>query len=371
MKIAYTAPFSDGTGYSHAAIAAFEALHTTGVDIVALDVKLNTNKHELPDSLNKALLNSKDGVTHVIHHTVPEYFYWKNGVTNIGFFYCETSNFIASNWQFHCNLMERVVVSSQHNYQACLASDVEESKMRILPYSCEPSKYEEKTESLNLPLKNKYVFYTIGDFSVRKNIIDIIKAYYVAFTKKDNVVLVLKTFIGGKSPQEAVTLIGDAINKLRQNMRLHLTDNYPEVMIVPEIVDDRQIAALHAAGDCYISIERGNGWCIPLFDACCFGKSVITTDNGSHMDYINKYKGRGGDVQLIPSYEDLVLGMDDHPFTNLYTSRETWYRPDVLRLIEAMKLAYVMPQKSDNAGMEFAEIYSHSKIGPLWQNILT
>lgn len=367
MKIAYTAPFSDGTGYSHAAIAAFEALHTTGVDIVALDVKLNTNKHELPDSLNKALLNSKDGVTHVVHHTVPEYFYWKNGVTNIGFFYCETSNFIASNWQFHCNLMERVVVSSEHNRLACLASDVEESKMRILPYSCEPSQYEQKTESLNLPLTNKYVFYTIGDFSVRKNIIDIIKAYYVAFTKKDNVVLVLKTFIGGKSPQEAVTLIGDAINKLRQNMRLHLTDNYPEIMIVPEVIDDKQIAALHSAGDCYISIERGNGWCIPLFDACCFGKTIITTDKGSHIDYINQYDGN---KHIIASYNDLVLGMDDHPFVNLYTSRETWYRPDVLELIKSMKMAYGIGTQSKVPNLSFASLYSHSKVGPLWQNIL-
>ena len=54
-------------------------------------------------------------------------------------------------------------------------------------------------------------------------------------------------------------------------------------------VDDisgRTIDAIHALGDCFVSLTHGEGWGMASFDAAAAGKPVLITGWGGQVDYL-------------------------------------------------------------------------------------
>jgi hypothetical protein len=43
---------------------------------------------------------------------------------------------------------------------------------------------------------------------------------------------------------------------------------------------------LHAIGDCFVSVTRGEGWGLGPFDAATLGNPVIITGWGGHLDFL-------------------------------------------------------------------------------------
>src|SRR5262249_30271998 len=51
--------------------------------------------------------------------------------------------------------------------------------------------------------------------------------------------------------------------------------------------NERQLTAMHARGDCYVSLHKGEGWGYPLFEAACHGKPVVATAYSGPLDYLD------------------------------------------------------------------------------------
>ncbi|MGH8800225.1 MAG: glycosyltransferase, partial [Casimicrobiaceae bacterium] len=60
----------------------------------------------------------------------------------------------------------------------------------------------------------------------------------------------------------------------------------PIALVAAEDVSGRTIDTLHAVGDCYVSLTRGEGWGLGAYDAATLGKPVIITGWGGHLDYL-------------------------------------------------------------------------------------
>ena len=336
MKIVYQGVVLDGTGYSRFAVDTILAMDAAGVDVAVQPIKLATQTVQPPSRILELAKKDLSNPTHVIQHILPAYFSYHSDFINIGFFHMETTHFKPSNWQHYCNLMDHLFVSCQENVDASKASGVTKP-LKIIPKPVDVSLYKrELYNKYNFGINGRYAFYHIGDYSSKKNTTNLIKCYLESFSRDDNVVLVLKTYVEGVSAQESTRLITDDINKIKTSLRKYGTAKYPPIILITDYLSDEAMMAIHAQCDCFITLERGAAWCIPAHDAVCMGNWAITSGWGGQNQFIQS----GINGSLLEYKMVSVEGQTRCPYPYLFTCYEKWSEPDCEQLKSEMKTAY-------------------------------
>lgn len=391
MKICYIGVYRDGTGYSNQAVNNMLALESGGFDVVGRAIKLsNHSNHELAKKVEHLENKSTDNVDVVIQHILPHMFEYKNNIKNIGMFDWETTNFNRANWSQCCNLMDEIWVSSLQNAQAAKDSNVK-VPIKILPCACDINRFNKVIQPLEISkIKDKCIFYTIGEMTRRKNIIAIIRAFYTAFTKRDDVVLLIKTNIPGQSSEEAINIIKATIEDIKKSIHIYFRHNYyPPIAVITDFLNDYKIDQLHVTGNIFVSASHGEAWGIPAHDAMGFSNPVILSNWGSYPELIdasahmffNKKDQTFSDASaterdsgwLIKGQLTPCFGMVDS-FPDLYTGTEYWYEPDIQHLGKCMTQAYYEWRKKDTRRGHMAHKraiqFSYKNIGKIAQQLL-
>ncbi len=60
----------------------------------------------------------------------------------------------------------------------------------------------------------------------------------------------------------------------------------PRIVLSTRGLDRAGIDALHAAGDCFVSLSRGEGWGLGAFDAGSHGHPIVVTGWGGTLDML-------------------------------------------------------------------------------------
>lgn len=365
MKITFIGVPYDGTGFSVASKNTILGLDAVDVDIVSRHIKLATQYIAPPKRIDELEAKSTEGTTHVISHILCPLFNYDGRFKNIGYTHFETTNFKASGWQYYINALDELWVSCQQNKEAAIESGVT-IPIKVVPIPLNPDEFTrawEPVESVRSAIGNRYSFYHIGDFSSRKNIANLVKCYYEEFTRYDNVVLVLKTYLESKSADESFRLIKAEIESIKANMRKHGMDVYPPIILLTDYYTDEAIMKLHACCDCFVSLERGAGWGLPMFYAAAFGKWVICNKWGGPSEFMGPENGVTLDYKMIPVY-----GMASCIYQNLYTANEMWAEVDFLQAKNAMRQAYEKNLKGNPT--RILEEFSYQKAGEKIKKIL-
>jgi len=390
MKICYLGVFMDGTGYANAAIRNIFALEKSGIDIVTRSISLSQNKnHELASQIKHLENKDTDNVDIVIQHILPHFFEYKNGVKNIGIFHWETSHFQRSNWSHHCNLMDEIWVSCLQNVEALRASNVT-VPIKILPPSCDVSKFSIPQTPLSFPLlRNKCVFYTIGEQNRRKNIAALLRAYYATFNLRDDVALVIKTNMPGHSAEETTSFIRKMAEDIKASMHIYIkTPSYPPILVISDYLPDNKVDQLHAACDVFVSVSHGEAWGIPAHDAMGFGNPVILSNWGAYPELayeqaasywepkkqLFKHPGKISTGWLVNGQLAPCFGSLEN-LPDLYTGSELWYDPNICHLMECMRQAYnewknhklnIIGEAAQKRALEF----SYENVGKIAKGLL-
>lgn len=337
-KVAWIGPFRDGTGYAVASIHSILALDRVGVNIAPRHVKLATQEVAPPARLEELeRTTSIDDVDIVVQHMLPHLFAYKAGVKNIGYFHYETTHFIPSGWQLYANTMDEIWVCSPENKEACIKSGIK-VPVKVVPIPADLDQY--KKPHATLPFirgtSNRYAFYAISDWSSRKNLDGLVKAYLKEFIPADNVVLVLKTYVENHSPQQSMEIITAAIAAIKKNLRRTVLDSYPPIVLITNYLPPEAIQQIHASCDLYVCFEKGAAWCLPCFDAVGYNHPVIVNGGCGAAQFVDHgVNGIHLPYRMVP-----VDGMASCSYLNLYTCHEQWWEPDPEVLQMAMRQAY-------------------------------
>lgn len=390
MKVAYLSVYRDGTGYANQAVHNMLAMEAGGIDVVARAIRLSpTKNHELAKRVEHLEKKSTDGVDVVVQHVLPHQFEYKAGVKNIGIMCWETTHFRRSNWSYCCNLMDEIWVPSIQNVQAVKDSNVR-VPVKILPCACDVTRFNSPPEPLDLaPLKNKCVFYLVGEMTRRKNIVAVLRAFYAAFSLRDDVSLVIKTSIPNKTSDETTNILQTTINDIKKSLHTYMRDQYyPPVVCVTDFLPDKKLDQLHTACDVFVLASHGEAWGIPAHDAMGFGNPVILSNWGSFPELTyaqaNSYWNQETQTFDWPGEIDcgwLVRGQltpcfgHTDSFPDLYTGDESWYDPDVNHLRQCMQQAYSEWQdgsldKRRLAAKNRAAGFSYEQVGKIAKNLL-
>lgn len=388
MKIAYFSIFRDQTGYGQSAIDNILAIEKAGYDITVRPVRMTNPK--IKEKCPVEHLEKKDlkNIDIIIEHNLPQTFEKKNGIKTIGYFDWET-NRICQTWVDSCNKLDEIWVPNIQQKHACLNSEIK-IPIKIFPHSINIDKFKNKVKPLDIPiLKDKCIFYFIGENTRRKNIAGLIRGYYAAFTKKENVLLVIKTSAPGMNSQQTMKLMQGFIADIKKATHIHPNEkDYPQIMILTEYISEEQLSQLHASSNIFVSCSHGEGGNLEAMDAMGWGNPVILSNWGFHpqLTYEQAEKYWEPEKEMFKWSEEidcgwLIPGQLTYCFGQLcgsgemYAGVEKWFDPDMPAFVDIIKRAYLewkdgILNKRGVAAHNRIQSFSYEKIDSILKELL-
>lgn len=387
-KILYLAPYRDQTGYAEAALNDILAIEKTGYDIVVRPIRMSN-----PKTKEKCLvshLENKDlkNIDLIIETNLPQTFEKKSGIKTVGRFFWET-NTICKTWIDSCNNLDEIWSPCISQKSACENSGIT-IPIKILPCSVNIKKYENKPKPSNIPiLKDKCVYYSISENTRRKNIAGLIRAWYAAFTEKENVILVIKTSSPGHNSSQTMQLMQKFISDIKKATHIHVNEkDYPQIVILTDFISEEQLAQLHLSCNIFVCCSHGEAGCLPLYDSTGFGNPLIASNCGNipELTYLQAEKYWEPDKEMFrhPGEIDcgwLVPGALTFCFgqlnagNDLYKGTEKWFDPNMPSFVDILKKSYREYQdgsleKRGLAAKERIKAFSYESVGSILKELL-
>jgi glycosyltransferase involved in cell wall biosynthesis len=312
MKAQYVGPALDYSGYGEANRHDIGALLSAGID---LNLKCPSYVHDLADfgKLGAKMIelqNNEIPYYFKIVHTTPDQFkkYFEIDKYNIGRVIWETDK-LPPDFAEASEVMNEIWVASDYGKKAAEKAGVTKP-IYIIPEAIDTELDVEKIEPYKSDAKG-FTFYSIFEWTERKNPRALLTAYWKTFGKDDKVSLVLKTYMTNFSMSKKRE-IEHEIGKIKAELNLPY---YAPVYIYKELMDRHQIYRLHKTFDCFVSAHRGEGWGIPQMEAMLMGNPIVSTN----LCGIHEYLEHGKDALLV-----------DYSLTQIRnnTFNSQWYRND-------------------------------------------
>ncbi len=330
--IKYKGPIFDQSGYGQACRGNILSLHKLGIPIT---LELLSFEQSHPDlGRHKEVLggfvNKDIDYNIVICHTTPEH--WPNlreeDKINVGYTIWETSK-PHLDWPKYINdNVDKVLVGSEWNKEVFGSNGIT-VPIGVVPHAFDMSELDNVTPyNIEGISENTFVFYSIFQWIERKNPMAYMRNYWHAFQNNEDVALVLKTYRMNYDEKEKES-IKTTISRMKKLMPL---DTYPKIYFVSNMLSHEEMLGLHAGGDCYLSLDRGEGFGLSPFLAGALGKPIIVTGWGGTTSFANKQNSYLIDYSLTP-----VWGMPQSPW---YRGDQLWAEPRDDHAIRLMRWVY-------------------------------
>jgi len=183
---------------------------------------------------------------------------------------------------------------------------------------------------------DKFVFYSIFQWTERKNPAGLLRAYWSEFKGCRDVVLVLKTYLANTSPEQADMIkkfVADIKHQFPLSVnRLRKEEDFPEVRLVTEMLSSDAMVDMHVNGDCFVLLHRGEGFGLPIVEAMASGRPPIATTYFACEDYLTKDNSYPVEYWMTPVYN-----MAHIPW---YCGIQNWAEPNMEQAKKHMRNAY-------------------------------
>jgi 2-polyprenyl-3-methyl-5-hydroxy-6-metoxy-1,4-benzoquinol methylase len=347
VSLVYYGTVFDTSGYGNAARAYIHALHAAGIEMAVVD--LAPHPRQVRDTLVESLTGRKIVPDfHLFHGVPPSWARPAFSLPNaIGMTVWETDT-MPSQWRNVLNHVLEVWLPCEFNVET-FARDLR-SPVFKLPH---PLLTRENGVEAHAALPpgapaDAFVFYSIFEWQDRKSPMETMLAFLRAFSDENGAALILKTNPG------AAQIARQAVEEARRRV-----GSRARIALYAESWTDAQIDALHARGDCYVSLHRGEGWNYPLFEAATRGNPVIATAYSGPMEYLTAPAHHLVNYQMTPVRQQYAF----------YNARMRWAEPDVEQAAQAMRSVYGNREQARQQAQALApalrERYAPESIGAM------
>ena len=124
--------------------------------------------------------------------------------------------------------------------------------------------------------QQKLIFYTINEWTSRKEIEKLVECFLQTFENtNDSVLLYIKS--SGVEKTTGTFFIESRRKKYQ---------NPPEIILCTDIVSESEMKRIHQRSHIYVSLSHGEGTGLGAVEAICYGNPVIITGYGGQIDYL-------------------------------------------------------------------------------------
>ena len=336
IRLAYYGYVFDASGYGQAARAYLHALHQAGIELTVIDLASNRAR-QVEDPLVASLIGQPiDADFHLFHGTPSLWARMAFPLHNVIAMTVWETDTMPTQWR--SILMHAVDVWLPCEFNASVFSAALGKPVFKLPHPVFSAEANDDTSSETMKEweieANDFVFYSIFEWQDRKSPERTMEAYFRAFRQEDATLLVLKTNPG------ASVVADRTLAEMRRR-----TGSRARATVRAEAWSEAQIAALHARGDCYVSLHRGEGWGYPLFEAASRGKPVIATGYSGPLDFL------ATDSHCLVRHT-LTAVQQSYAY---YRPSMKWAEPDTGHAIELMRAVRAQPENARERAADAAK----------------
>lgn len=359
--VKYIGPVFDGSGYAEAARNYVLSIHAKGYPITLSPISFERTRPDLGQKgeILRGLINNNVEYDKIIAHCTPDlwqnYTQFERDKYLIGYTVWETSH-IHPIWTQACNRANEIWLPCDWNLEVFKDSGVMKPLYKV-PHAIDvPDLSKVRDFNLDGISDSDFVFYSIFQWQERKNPYGLLTAYLSAFTGMDDVVLALKTYRHDHEGDK------DSIRELVVHCRQILNlDHFPKLYLIVENLSHDNMLSFHKRGDCFVLLQRSEGWGLPHFEAAAMGNPVITPGYGGQADFLSSENSYPVNYQLTP-----VTNM---PWSPYYRGDQWWCEPDVKHAMEQMRHVYNNREEAQAKGLKarqsIQETFSWDRIGDI------
>lgn len=332
MNVAYLGPLKDYSGYGEANRHAAAALDAAGINVIG---KLVNYVNESADFgtigrvVNQLCNNEGEYRIKIIHTTPNEIQKHKEpGKYHVAHFFWETDR-VPDDFVAGLKQVDEIWTGSKANAAAIRGSGVD-IPIKVFPQAIETNREWPEPYVIPEMPEDTYYFYSIFEWTDRKNPQALLRAFWEEFEGSSGVALLIKSYFKNFALHNT-QLIRSAIEleKGRSDVK-----DFPPVGLYSDLMDREQVMRFHKTGDVYVSAHRGEGWGIPQVEAMLAGRPIISTGYGGVNEYLkNNYHGLVLPYEMVP-----VRGMRHSD--RWYDSKQNWAEVDHAALRKAMRWCF-------------------------------
>jgi len=226
--------------------------------------------------------------------------------------------------------------------------------VQVIPFSINIDVFKPRIEPYKFENLKGFNFISIGDWTERKNIKGLIKAYCEEFTNKDDVGLILKIHYSG--------FVERNFEEIRKKIR-ECVNVYPEhapIFYIPEMIKNIDMAKLYNSSQCFVLPTRGEGLCLPAAEAMACELPVIISKWGGHLDFVNEDNG------LLIEGEEVLINDLNYIRKCPEAFNHNWFEANIEDLKSKMRFAYENQELMKEKGKKGKKIIEDNY---LWQNM--
>lgn len=238
------------------------------------------------------------------------------GKYRIGYTMLEVDG-VPADWTLQANALDEIWVPSTFNRDTFLNGGVG-VPIYVMPLGVNPDYHNPKIRAFRP--SQRYTFLSVFEWGERKAPEILLRAYHQAFSRPDEVLLLLK-----------VINTDPGVDVAREIAALGLPEDGPPVAIMyNQELPAHQIGSLYRSADCFVLPTRGEGWGMPILEAMACGLPVIATNWSAHTDFISD------DVAYPLRVERMVPAEAKCPYYEGFR----WAQPDQSHLAHLMRHVY-------------------------------
>lgn len=265
---------------------------------------------------------------------------------NIGRTIFETDR-IPSQWVEACNRMDEIWVPTAFNVESFRRSGVR-VPIHTVPQGVDCEFFRPGLKPLSIPGRRGFAFLSVFEWTYRKGWDLLLKAWAEAFSPRDDVCLLLRTYpINTLDSENAQREILHRINLfLHQEMGISTKDVAP-IIVLGNQIPAKEMPHLYASADAFVLPSRGEGWGRPYMEAMACGLPVIGTRWGGNLTFMNS-----GNSYLVD-----IVGLEevgDQMEINFYRGH-CWAAPSLESLKACVRQVYDHPHEARLKGSRARE----------------
>jgi len=220
--------------------------------------------------------------------------------------------------------------------QVYIDSGFDPDRVKVVPLGIDDQRFKPGVAPMELSTGGKFAFLFVGGTLQRKGIDLLLEAFRSAFSRADNVCLVIKdmgnqTFYRGQTAE-------------REIAALQQDEECAEIIYLDGDLPAEDIPGLYAACDCLVHPYRGEGFGLPVAEAMACGLPVVVTEGGACDDFCNSEN-----AFMVPAQRRPVKFPEE-------TVGQAWMlEADVQALAAQMRQAFEQPERAREMGRRGAK----------------
>jgi glycosyltransferase involved in cell wall biosynthesis len=367
MGIKYIGATRDFSGYGEAARHDIAALLAAGIDVTVKSEHFSLEIADFGDLGAKiqSLENTEIDYDTILLHVTPNIFrnYKESGKYHIGRVFWETDKLPEDFARAIQDVCQEVWTGSEYNAAAIRKAGVK-VPIHLIPQAIDTAVDSDQFSPFITAADNTFKFYSIFEWTVRKNPDALLEAFWREFEHSEGVSLTIKTYVDNFTPDKRIE-----IDAHIENLKIKLgLSRYAPVYLSRNLFDRSQVYRFHQSFDCFVSAHRGEGWGLPQMEALFLGKPVISTNCGG----IHEYLADELDACLIPYTLVPVSGNSRN--MRWYTLDQNWAQIDNDALRLAMRKVFENQDGASAMGTNAAELmkerFSPAAVGQIMKKRL-